>query len=152
LNYVRSVDESKRLNELNQPAIIISASGMCEAGRILHHLKHHISDDRNTILFVGYQGEDTLGRKILERKSPVPILGELQEVRAEIHKLEGYSGHADRDGLLDWLRQSTAAKMPEHVFIVHCEPEGGAPLVERIEAEGIARAIMPTRGQTFDLS
>jgi metallo-beta-lactamase family protein len=151
LNYVRSVDQSKSLNHVDQPVIIISASGMCEAGRILHHLKHHISDERNTVLFVGYQGEQTLGRKILEGQSPVPILGDLEEVRAEIHKLEGYSGHADRNGLLAWLRQSMQAKPAEYVFVVHCEPDGGTALLDPIKANGVANVFMPARGQTFEL-
>ncbi len=149
LTYIREVEESKQLNNLDRPAIIISASGMCEAGRILHHLKNNIEDARNTILFVGYQGEHTLGRKILEGQSPVPILGETYEVEAEVHKLEGYSGHADRNGLLNWLRQAQETKMPQHLFLVHGEPEEAFSLAEAIKQQGISHVTVPIRGQKF---
>ncbi len=151
LTYIRDVEKSKRLNTLKQPAIIISASGMCEAGRILHHLKNNIEDKRNTILFVGYQAEHTLGRKILEGRSPVPILGERYEVKAEIHRLEGYSGHADRNGLLTWMEKAQETKTPRHVFLVHGEPDNMFPLAEAIEKQGIPHVICPKRGQVFEM-
>jgi metallo-beta-lactamase family protein len=151
LTYIKAVEESKQLNELDRPAIIISASGMCEAGRILHHLKNNIEDARNTILFVGYQGEHTLGRKILDGQSPVPILGERYEVKAEVHKLEGYSGHADRNGLLNWLRQAQVTKTPRHLFLVHGEPEGAFSLAEAVKQRGIPHVDVPIRGQKFRL-
>ncbi|MEW5959157.1 MAG: MBL fold metallo-hydrolase, partial [Chloroflexota bacterium] len=95
VKYIRSVDESKALNDYQQPAVIISASGMCESGRVLHHLKNNIADRRNMVLFVGYQAENTLGRKILDGLPVVPIFGEEYEVRAKVLKIEGYSAHAD---------------------------------------------------------
>jgi len=150
LQYIRDVEDSKKLNTRREPAIIISASGMCEAGRILHHLKNHIGDPRNTILFVGYQGEHTLGRKILEGQSPVPILGDRYEVRAEVHKLEGYSGHADRNALLNWLEQAHKTKTPRRVFLVHGEPDNMFPLAEAIEKRGL-RVEVPERGQVFEV-
>lgn len=149
LTYIRDVEESKQLNDLDRPAIIISASGMCEAGRILHHLKNNIEDTRNTVLFVGYQGEHTLGRKILDGQSPVPILGETYEVRAEVHKLEGYSGHADRNGLLNWLRRAQETKTPQHLFLVHGEPEEAFSLAEAIKQGGLSHVTVPVRGQKF---
>ncbi len=151
LRYIRDVEDSKKLNFLHQPAIIISASGMCEAGRVLHHLKNNIEDPRNTIMFVGYQAEYTLGRKILSGKSPVPIFGDKYEVRAEIFRLEGYSGHADRNGLLHWLGKAQETKMPQHVFLVHGEPKNMFPLAAEIEKRGIPHVHTPKRGEVFDL-
>ncbi len=151
LRYIRDVNDSKKLNTRKEPAIIISASGMCEAGRILHHLKNNIQDPRNTILFVGYQGEHTLGRKILDGKSPVPIFGDSYEVRAEIHKLEGYSGHADKNGLLTWLDKARQSKTPRYVFLVHGEPENMFPLADAIKKRGLPRVEIPKRGQVFEV-
>lgn len=151
LRYVRDVEESKKLNFLHEPAIIISASGMCEAGRVLHHLKNNIEDPRNTIMFVGYQAEYTLGRKILSGQSPVPILGDKYEVRAEIFRLEGYSGHADRNGLLNWLAKTQETKTPRHVFLVHGEPDNMFPLADAIRERGIPHVHTPKRGQPFEL-
>ena len=104
VTYIRQVSASKALNKLKQPAIIISASGMCEAGRILHHLKNNITNPRNTILFVGYQAENTLGRKILDGQPEVPILGQTYPVKARVMKIDGYSAHADHNGLIAWLK------------------------------------------------
>ncbi len=151
LRYIRDVEDSKKLNFLRQPAIIISASGMCEAGRILHHLKNNIEDPRNTIMFVGYQGEHTLGRKILDGQSPVPILGDKYDVQAEVFRLEGYSGHADRNALLNWLAEAQKTKTPRHVFLVHGEPENMFPLAEAIRGMGVPNVHTPERGQPFDV-
>ena len=106
LRYVRSVEESKALNNTQGPAIIISASGMCENGRILHHLKNTIDDPKNTIMLVGYMAKDTLGRKILEKQPIVNIFGEPHHVRAEISVMNTFSGHADRNDLLDYVKRS----------------------------------------------
>jgi metallo-beta-lactamase family protein len=103
------VEESKALNDYPQAAVIISASGMCESGRILHHLKNNITDPRNTILFVGYQAENTLGRKILDGQPVVSIFGDEYEVKARIIKIAGYSAHADHNGLLGWLQAAQSA-------------------------------------------
>lgn len=151
LRYIRDVNDSKKLNTRKEPAIIISASGMCEAGRILHHLKNNIEDPRNTILFVGYQGTHTLGRKILDGKSPVPIFGDPYEVRAEIHKLEGYSGHADKNGLLTWLDKARESKTPQHVFLVHGEEENMFPLADAMKKRGLPHVAVPKRGQVFEV-
>jgi metallo-beta-lactamase family protein len=99
LTYIREVAHSMKLNDLKEPAIIISASGMCEAGRIRHHLANHISDPKNLILFIGYCAEHTLGAQILSGQNPVNIFGEPHEVRAQISSLDAYSGHADKDEL-----------------------------------------------------
>ena len=119
LIFTRTSDESRALNFNPTPKIIISASGMCDAGRIKHHLKHHLWDKKSSVVFVGYQAEGTLGRSILNGDKDVSIFGEKIHVNAEIHNLEGFSGHADRDDLLDWL--SSFIEPPKKVFLVHGE-------------------------------
>lgn len=119
LHYVRSTDESKQLNFLREPAVIISASGMAEAGRVQHHLKHHIEDPRSTVLLAGYQAENTLGRKLQDKQPTVTILGQDYQVRAQIETLTGFSGHADRNGLLNWA--GAISKKPLRTFLVHGE-------------------------------
>lgn len=121
LKFTRSTQESQALNFDKSPKVIISASGMCEAGRIRHHLKHNLWDSRNSIVFVGYQAEGTLGRTIIEGAKQVTLFGEIVNVNAEIHNLEGFSGHADQNGLLNWI--SGFEQKPKKVFIVHGEKE-----------------------------
>lgn len=131
LSMVRKVSESKKLNELNQPAIIISASGMCEAGRILHHLRNNIEDSKNTILFVGYCAENTLGWKIRNRWKEVPILGDTFNLRADVEILDSFSGHADKRELLEYFNAMGGSK--ERVFLVHGEPEQSEALQEELQ-------------------
>lgn len=121
LKFTRNTQESQALNFDRRPKIIISASGMCEAGRIRHHLKHNLWDARNSIVFVGYQAEGTLGRMIIDGAEEVKLFGETVKVGAEIYNLEGFSGHADRDGLIDWL--SGFEKQPQTIFLVHGEEQ-----------------------------
>lgn len=151
ITYTRDVEESKALNELNQPAIIISASGMCESGRVLHHLKHNIGDERNMILFVGYQAENTLGRKILDGQPVVSIFGDEYPVRAKVFKINGYSAHADHNGLLDWLKMAQERGHPRQLFLVHGEMEGATAVAEAARQQGIPEVHIPARGQAFDL-
>jgi metallo-beta-lactamase family protein len=151
LRYNRDVEGSKRLNKLETPAIIISASGMCEAGRILHHLKHNIDDPRSMVLFVGYQAENTLGRKILEGQDPVPIFGEEYPVRAQVKRAEGYSAHADRTELLDWAARISSQGDLKRVFLVHGEEEGLTALADGLREQGVSQVDIPERGQTFEL-
>ena len=124
LRYIREAAESKRLNDLHGPFVIISASGMCEQGRILHHLRNSIEDPRNTVLITGFQAQDTLGRKLIEKWPEVRIFGEPMRVRAEISSLDEFSAHADYQELLDWLRP--AARSLRQVFLVHGEPKQAA--------------------------
>ena len=131
LSMVRKVSESKKLNELNQPSIIISASGMCEAGRILHHLRNNIEDSKNTILFVGYCAENTLGWKIRNRWKEVPILGDTFNLRADVEILDSFSGHADKRELLEYFNAMGGSK--ERVFLVHGEPEQSEALQEELQ-------------------
>ena len=113
----RAAEESKALNEDRTPKVIIASGGMCEGGRIRHHLKHNLWDEKNTILFAGYQAAGTLGRIIFDGAKAVRIMGETIEVKAEVALLDGISGHADRAGLLQWL--SRFEKMPRTVFVNH---------------------------------
>ena len=151
VKYIRSVEESKALNDYQQPAVIISASGMCESGRILHHLKNNITDKRNTVLFVGYQAENTLGRKIVEGQPVVPIFGEEYEVKAKVLKIEGYSAHADHNGLLAWLQAAQERGNPQQLFLVHGEVDSANALAEAAREQGIPKVYVPERGQAFEL-
>jgi len=149
LTYVREVSESKKLNDLHGPCVIISASGMCEAGRILHHLRNNIEDPRNTVLITGFQAEHTLGRKILEKRAEVPIFGEPMRLRAEVCSLDELSAHADQKELIDWLRP--IANGLKKVFLVHGEGTQGAALAIKIKNEFGIEAVQPSRGDTVTL-
>lgn len=131
LRFTRSTQDSMALNGNKTPKVIISASGMCEAGRIRHHLKHGLWDSRNSIVFVGYQAEGTLGRRLVEGADEVSIMGETIKVQAQIHNLEGFSGHADQNGLLNWISGFQVA--PKQVFLVHGEEESKRVLGKLIE-------------------
>jgi metallo-beta-lactamase family protein len=151
VTYIRDVEESKALNNLDRPAIIISASGMCESGRVLHHLKNSISNPRNTILFVGYQAENTLGRKILDGQPVVPIFGEEYTVQAKVIKISGYSAHADQPGLLHWLKMAQEQGSLRQLFLVHGEMENSTILAEAARHQGVPEVYVPARGQVFEL-
>jgi len=150
LRYVRDVNESKALNSLHGPFVVLSASGMAEAGRILHHLRNNIEDSRNTILITGFQAEHTLGRKILQGDREVPIFGEPMRVRAEVASLEELSGHADQHELIEWMRP--IARGLKRVFLVHGEPAQGAALAVRIREEFGIDAVQPSLGHSVQLN
>lgn len=143
-------DESKAINFDEEPKVIISASGMCEAGRIRHHLKHNLWRPECTILFVGYQAAGTLGRHIVEGATEVKLFGESIEIRASIKKLIGLSGHADKNGLLDWL--SGFEKKPERVFVVHGEESVCEAFKDCLNDEYGFRAYAPYSGTRFNLA
>jgi len=124
LTLCSTTDESKAINDVTTPHVILSSSGMCEAGRIRHHLKHNLWSPDNTIMFVGYQASGTLGRKLLDGAESVTLFGEPIDVKAQIIQLEGISGHADQKGLISWLGNFSPA--PKHIFVVH----GGANVCE----------------------
>jgi metallo-beta-lactamase family protein len=145
LYYIRDVEESKALNERTDPMIIISASGMCEAGRILHHLKNNIENSRNTVLFVSFQAENTLGRRILDGSAKVSIFGEAYQVKARIERIEGYSAHADREELLDYVAALGAARI-RAIFVVHGDEEASFSLAEGLTALGVSRVVVPSPG------
>ncbi len=149
LKFTRTAEESKALNESNEPSIILSASGMCEVGRIKHHLKHNLWNPNSTILFVGYQAPGTLGRKIVEGAKKVKIFGEDISVNARIEYIEGYSGHADQEWLLNFI-YSFYTK-PKHIFLVHGEEEGQKVLKDKIVENTQIPVTIPEFGQTFTL-
>lgn len=150
LKYVREAEESKKLNSLHGPFIVLAASGMCEAGRILHHLRNNIEDPRNTVLITGFQAEHTLGRKILEGHSEVPVFGEPVRLRAEVAVLDELSGHADQRELIEWMRP--LAHSLKKVFLVHGEVSQSEGLAAAIHAEYGLEAVIPSRGDTFTLN
>jgi metallo-beta-lactamase family protein len=149
LTYVRDVNQSKALNDLRGPFMIISASGMCEGGRILHHLKNNIGDPRNTVLITGYQAENTLGRKIQERHENVPIFGEPMRLRADVQELDALSGHADREEMLAWMK--LIAPGLKRVFLVHGEPDQQNAFQAAIRERYGLEAVVPVRGASFNL-
>ena len=144
-----SSDESRMINEDNRPKVIISASGMCEAGRIKHHLKHNIWKPENTILFVGYQASNTLGRSLIEGAKKVKLFGETVRVSAEIKQLPGISGHADVNGLLDWAK---AFDSPKKFFIIHGDAQSADSFTQRLKDELKFDAYAPYSGAEFDIA
>jgi metallo-beta-lactamase family protein len=147
LRYVRSVEESKALNEMTEPFVVIATSGMCESGRILHHLLHHIGDPHSSLLLVSFQAAETLGRRLADGVSPVNILGESHEVRLQVQVLPAWSAHAGRSELLAWVR-----KVPKvgRVYCVHGEEGPSLALAHQLAATGYA-ADVPARGQTIEV-
>ncbi|HIT98757.1 MAG TPA: MBL fold metallo-hydrolase, partial [Candidatus Copromorpha excrementavium] len=131
LKFTRTSEESIQLNANTKPKVIISASGMCEAGRIRHHLKHNLWNSKASIIFVGYQAEGTLGRYLIDGAKEVTLFGEKIKVNAHIHNLEGFSGHADKNGLLVWL--GGFQKEPKHIFLVHGEQDAKEAFAETIK-------------------
>lgn len=149
LHYVKTVEESKRLNEDKQSKIILSASGMCDAGRIKHHLKHNLWRKESTIVFVGYQAEGTLGRRLVDGARNVKIFGEDIRVNARIEKIDGYSGHADRDALLGWIGSFT--KKPGRIVLVHGEASAIKNLSGSIRERFGVEAEVPALGGSIDV-
>jgi metallo-beta-lactamase family protein len=149
LRYLREAAESKVLNDLRVPFIVISASGMCEGGRILHHLRNGIEDPRNLILITGFQAENTLGRRLVERSPEVPIFGEPFRLRAEVAVLNELSAHADQQELVNWVRP--IARKLKKVFLVHGEPEAQRPLALRLTEELHLEVLCPSRGNAVVL-
>jgi metallo-beta-lactamase family protein len=150
LTYTRTTRESKELNFLRQPAVIISASGMCEAGRVLHHLKNNVEDGRNTVLIVSWQAPDTLGRRLVEHAPQVKIFGEEYTVRARVETINGYSAHADRTGLIEYVRQVGAGRL-KAAYVVHGEEPSSLALAEGLRDLGVAQVVVPRPGETVNL-
>ena len=149
VRYTREVEESKKLDQLTGPAVIIAAAGMCEAGRILHHLAHGIGDHKNVVLFVGFQAEHTLGYKIQRGDTEVKVFGEMVPVRAEVVTIGGYSAHADRTELRKWVRGLGGPI--KRAFIVHGENAARDAMAELLRSEGVPEVVLPTQGQSFRL-
>ena len=150
LKFTRTVEESKALNESNESCIIISASGMCDVGRIKHHLKHNIWNPKNTILFVGYQAPGTLGYSIVNGAKKIKIFGDEIAVNARIEYIEGYSGHADQEGLLDFVY--SFIKKPKHIFLVHGEPDGQEALKSKIIETTNLPVTIPSFGEIYEVT
>ncbi len=147
LRVSQTVDESKEINADDQQKIIISSSGMCDAGRIKHHLKHNLWRDNATVLFVGYQAIGTLGRTILDGKDTVRIFGEEIQVKAAVEQIEGFSGHADQAGLLEWIGHFPNSV--GHVFVMHGEEKASAVFAAELQRRGY-NAVQPNLFDTFD--
>ena len=150
LQFTRTADESKALNETYYPSIIISASGMCDIGRIKHHLKHNLWNPSSTILFVGYQAPGTLGRSIVDGADKVKIFGEEISVNARIEYIEGYSGHADQEWLLNFVY--SFIKKPKHIFLVHGEEESEEVLKGLIERNTEIPVTIPSFGEKYEVA
>ncbi len=150
LTYIREAERSKELNTFKEACMIISASGMAEGGRILHHLKNNIEDSNNLILFAGYAAKETLARKIMDGAEEVNILGSPYKVKAQVKKMDYFSAHADQNGLLNYLDFSEKEKL-KNIFLVHGEPEETIPLMEKIKTKGYKRVYYPQKGEAFEL-
>lgn len=146
LRFARSREDSMALNGRREPAIIIAGSGMCNGGRILHHLRHNIGRRESAVVFVGFQAEGTLGRSLLEGRRTAHILGQEYDVRARVMKIDGFSAHADRNGLLEWLKG--VREPPREVFVVHGEPGPAQSLRDAIVRETGLKASVAAMGQT----
>ncbi|HEX2944564.1 MAG TPA: MBL fold metallo-hydrolase, partial [Clostridia bacterium] len=150
LQFTQSSEESKALNERKESMMIISASGMCEAGRIKHHLKHNLWRKECSVIFVGYQAVGTLGRRLVDGAKKVRIFGEEITVNARIEMIEGFSGHADKNGLLAWVKHFT--KKPKNIFIIHGEEEVMNEFSGLLTAETGIGTIIPDRGEAFTVT
>ncbi len=151
LTYIQTLAESKQLNFERQPCIIISASGMAEFGRVLHHLKNRIEDERTTVLITGWQAPDTLGRRLVENDATVKIFGEEYQRRAQVEVLNGFSGHADQDGLLNWV--GAMKQRPKQTFLVHGESPAPDVLKTKLEQKlQLKNVVIPQKGQTFEVT
>ncbi len=147
INYIKDVEESKALNDKEGPMIIISASGMCEHGRILHHLKNNIENDRNTVLIVGFQAKNTLGRRLVEKEDEVNIFGEPYKRRADVKVLNEFSAHADRNDLIEFAKKVD----PERIFLVHGEEEQIESLGEALRGFGYRVDIPESSGTNYSI-
>lgn len=150
LSFVTSVDESKSLNDRPGPMIIISADGMCEAGRILHHLANNVGDSRNTVLLVGYMAENTLGRRLQNREEEVRIMGDWYKVRADIEQINAFSAHADYEETIQWLKDIDTSRL-KRIFMVHGENEAQVFFKEQLSLNGFNDVEIVEYGKTYDL-
>jgi metallo-beta-lactamase family protein len=151
LKYVRTLEESKELNDRPGPFIIIAASGMCEAGRVVHHLANSVGSPNNTIMIVGYQAENTLGKKLVMKEPVVNIFGEPHEVRAEVVVLNAFSGHADQNETLGYVQRFDMRRV-KSVFLVHGDPDQEEKLAEKLQVAGFGAVRMPERGELAELN
>lgn len=151
LKYIRSVEESKKLNDLSGPCMIVAASGMCEGGRILHHLANNIDNPANTILVIGFMAEHTLGRRIVERQPQVKIYGEPHPLKAEVAILNSFSAHAGQDELVAYTQTMDKSKLRQ-TFLVHGELTQAQQLSQKLSESGVGKVSIPARGDTVEFS
>ena len=149
LHYIKSVDESKKLNDIKEPCIIIASSGMCEAGRILHHLANSIQDARNTVLVVGFMAEHTLGRRIVERQPQVRIFGDMFQLKSEVAILNAFSAHAGQDDLVNYALSMNKSRL-KSVFLVHGELAQAQTLSGKLKESGLANVAIPAPGDKVE--
>ena len=150
LQYIRSVEESKKLNDRNGPCVIIAASGMCEGGRIRHHLANNIEDAKNIILIIGYQAEHTLGKRLVEKQEEVTIFGEVHKRKADVVVMNSFSAHADGDELLEYVSNFNRKQLRQ-VFLVHGELDRQQKLQAGLKKNGYENVEIPVRGQQFEI-
>jgi metallo-beta-lactamase family protein len=151
LSYIEDREESKRISSGGPPSIVISASGMCEAGRILHHLRAGIEDEKNTVMIVGYQAPHTLGRRLVEKRARVKIFGVERDRRAEVVVLNGFSAHADQKDLLSYAAKTKERGPLERVVLVHGDPKPQQVLADKLKAQGIDRVAIPAPGDRLTI-
>ncbi|MBX2821973.1 MAG: MBL fold metallo-hydrolase [Rhodothermaceae bacterium] len=151
LNYIRKVELSKELNMHHEPMVIISASGMCEAGRILHHLRNNIEDPRNTVMMVGYCAEHTLGKRIIDQHEEVRIFGQMHPLRCEVAVMNHYSAHADEPGMVDFISNFDPAEL-KNIFLVHGDLKRQEKFKDALSIAGYDRVAIPDHGQSFQLT
>ncbi len=149
LKFIETPEQSMALNDLRGPMIIIAASGMCEGGRVVHHLKQAVTDPRNIVLIVGFQAENTLGRRLVEYMDPIKILGEELPLRARVQTINALSAHADRKGLMDWFDH--VKSNVRRAFAVHGEPEKVSTMVDLLKEHGVSAAVAPLSGQSYEI-
>ena len=150
LRFITSVEESKALNDLEGPMVIISADGMCEAGRILHHLSNNVGDPRNQLLLVGFMAEHTLGRRLQERELEVKIMGEWHTVRAETTQINAFSAHADYEEMTAWLKECDTSEL-KRIYLVHGEHEVQIVFKDHLENEGFPNVHIVKYGEAYEL-
>ena len=151
LRYVSSTEDSKAIDAEQKPSIIISASGMCEAGRVLHHLKATLEDEKNAVLIVGFQAPDTLGRRLVEHRARVKVFGVERDVRAEVVVMNGFSAHADQKDLMDFAGQARQGGKLQKIFLVHGEPGPQEALTRLLAKEGFSATRAPAPGERADI-
>lgn len=150
LRYIRDVEESKKLNDLKVPCMIIAASGMCEAGRIVHHLSNNIENPKNTVMIVGYQAEHTLGRKLVNRDPEISIFGEVKQLKCEVSVLNSFSAHADKNELLDFVKPMDR-KLLKNIFLVHGDVDQAEKFAMTLKENNFQRVDIPERFQKFEM-
>ncbi len=150
IHYIKTVEDSKKLNDIHEPLVVVSASGMCESGRILHHLANNVSDPKNTIMIVGYQAPDTLGRRIVEKQPRLKILGEEYSLRAEVVEMHSFSAHADHNDLVGFVRNFDTKKL-RNIFLVHGENEEQTALSTSLRQIGYKEIFAPKKGDVFNI-